>query len=60
MRNVKGVIWVDKPTENYHPISALQSFLMSFSSMFWFLLPTTLLFWFSLIDLINLVFLACI
>lgn len=37
--NVNGVMSSDKPTENHHPTlqfpSALQSFLASFSSLFW-------------------------
>ncbi len=41
--NVKGITHNDEPAENYHPTlqipSALQSFLASFCSSFWFYVP---------------------
>lgn len=42
--NVKGITHTEKPTENYHQtlqfLSALQSVLASFSSLFWCYRPT--------------------
>ncbi len=46
MCNVKGLVCSGQPTENYHHLSLqspspLQSFLVSFSTLFWFALHAT-------------------
>lgn len=55
--NLEGITRSDKPTENYHLplpfLSALQTSIVSFSSLFLFFEPASLMFYFTLTTLIS-------